>query len=362
MFREVKILKTAVKALVCAVISLYIICIGKGTANAIIPNSEEYAKTYMVEADGASIAGKKLNIKKTSGASMAFAPKNTEITVIADSKVGYKLSGWEITEYGNGSIDTTPYTADGNSINVTVYDKNLKIKPIYERQEYTVTFSNSTLMSKTDDSYKCGSSKITVNANFDDVIKARAFNKTGYKVYKWEVTVIDSDSDGKMILSTFDAAMGSSVIELKVSSFNYEVTPIYIKKQYELYVCGFNTDIEGAKLRNGTEGSWCLTDWGTPVTATAKSIDGKRFKEWNISGIELPENVKKHPVLSFEMPLSDVKINAVYTDIPSPVQTLPENAEKTDISPNIAILIISFLLGVFLLLLAKMTNKRRFQL
>lgn len=70
-------------------------------------------------------------------------------------------------------------------------------------------------------------------------------------------------------------------------------------------------------VENGTS-SAALVTAGTDFTVTANGApEGKQFKEWEATGIELLDAQKKSRTLTINMPDNDVMFTAVYEDIPT---------------------------------------------
>lgn len=267
-------------------------------------------KFFTVEAESAMLEAEIDKYNKTVSGNTLTVQSGTEVTVIADKKRGYAIAGWQVTAYSGKYSEITPYTANGYSFQLSVYDYNFKIKPVYKKLKYNATFYSCALITEEYKAFSEGNGSFTVNADYGSTVEVRAVRRTGYVLKKWEITA--ENDEGK---SVKEIPAENDSLTIQIDCCNYEAVPIYEKEKFNLHVSSADITVSGAELyrvKNGYEND---VEWNTDITLTANEIYGKSFFRWNISGLILTEKEAGNKKITFSMPLGDVRINALYRDI-----------------------------------------------
>lgn len=316
----------------------------------------------IVETQNAMIIKGCTDIQYTADGTLAHVAPGTDITVQAYNRVGYKITGWQVEEYGDDYSDITPYSGSSNTFEFTVYDYSCKITPIYVKTANSITFYDCSLVSSEYKAYSSGNG-FTVKAYAGDIIKVKALGKIGYTANQWELNAVMYDSNGEKALSPSSVYTNSGVLEFKVTDCDYEITPLYSKAKYNVFVNSADIIVEGIKMYKVDGGYSNNVEWGTRITVTANEIEGKIFTGWVVSGVTLTEEKLTEKCITFAVPLSDVRISATYDNEISTNSDITENntvnTGSYGLDINTELIIIMALCAMLLvLILSGSSNKK----
>lgn len=331
----------SIKRSVSICIALILLLTSSGTAYA---KSEKNSKKLLIETESAVIEIDSNSLLKSISGKAMLVSDGSEITVIANQNKGYAIAGWEVTSYNGSYSEITPYTANGYSFQLTVYDYNYKIKPIYKKLEYNSTFYSCMLLSENYEAFTTGNGGFTVKATSGSTIRVKAISRNGYKLKQWKISSVSNDGESvKKIPAVNDELL------LNINCCDYKTVPIYEKEKYNVYIDSPNITVSGGDFYATSDGFSTDIEWGTDINVVASEINGKLFSGWSISGLKLTEQEAKSKKLTFSMPMTDIRISALYQNILSDSSAAKVGANVTAERYNIDvktvfIMIISFVL------------------
>lgn len=350
--------------------ALITVCFLFSASNTLSLTTKAYASSgiseggLIVEAQNAMLTKGCTNIQYTTDGTLAHVAPGTDITVQAYNRIGYKITGWQVEEYGDDYSDITPYSGSSNTFEFTVYDYNCKITPIYVKTASSITFYDCSLISNGYEAYSNGSG-FTVNAYAGDIIKVKALGRIGYEVNQWKLEAVVHDSTGDKALSPSNVYTGNDVLEFKVTDCDYEISPVYSKAKYNVFVNSADIIVEGVKMYK-IDGVYSNNvEWGTKITITANEIEGKTFTGWIVNGVTLTKEKLTEKCITFAVPLSDVSISATYDNNISVNSAVTENSTvntgnyRLDINSNLIIIMVLCVMLLVLILSGSPNNKEK---
>lgn len=350
--------------------ALITVCFLFSASNTLSLTTKAYASSgiseggLIVEAQNAMLTKGYTDIEYTTDGTLTHVAPGTDITVQAYNRLGYKITGWQVEEYGDDYSDITPYSGSSNTFEFTVYDYNCKITPIYIKTASSITFYDCSLISSEYEAYSSGSG-FTVKAYAGDIIKVKALGRIGYTVNQWELNAVMYNSNGEKALSTSSVYTDSGVLEFKVTDCDYEITPLYRKAKYNVFVNSADIIVEGVKMYKVDGGYSNNVEWGTKITVTANEIEGKTFTGWVVNGVTLTKETLTEKCITFAVPLSDVRISATYDNEISVNSDITENNTVNtgnyglDINSELIIIMVLCVMLLVLILSGRSNKKEK---
>lgn len=202
----------------------------------------------------------------------------TSVTVKVTIPTGKSFKNWVYEGFTIPAADVTK-----QEITFTMPEKDVKLTALFEDNIYNITVTNGTSSAPTAKYQE----KVTVTANAP---------ATDMYFDKWEVTGIT--------LSDEDLAKSTLTFQMPAGNVTFKATYLTIEK-FEIVVVDGTKDKEVAKA-------------GETVTITANPApEGKVFDKWTCetAGVTIEFKSATSSTTTFEMPASNIKIQAHFRDI-----------------------------------------------